>query len=106
MDAVDSLGDVLLVVDIGQLEQEEIGEAGLGTCLKKVISVVGVTKLQLGILKDALDARWLKETGKLGQNDTSAQVLFELGNTSNVLANAGFDPSIMSVAKGCEHLEL
>ena len=92
VDAVDHLGEVLLLVQIRQLELEKVWQADPVDESKEVVDVVRVAILELGVDKDAGHALWLELFGELGEEDTVSHFVLHLDNVTEVLADVEFHP--------------
>ena len=93
MQAVHDLGEVFLLVQVRELEAEAARQADLVDKLEVVVDVVRVPELQLGVHKDARDARRLERLGHLGERNAVPHFLGHIRDVAaQRLANAALHP--------------
>ena len=93
MQAVHDFRKVFLLVQVRELEAEAARQADLVDELEVVVDVVRVPELQLGVHKDARDARRLERLGHLGERNAVPHLLGHVRDVAaQRLANAALHP--------------
>ena len=93
MQAVHDFREVFLLVQVRELEAEATRQADLVDELEVVVDVVRVPELQLGVHKDARDARRLERLGHLGERNAVPHLLGHVRDVAaQRLANAALHP--------------